>query len=114
MPELIVVTFDSEAGAEALVRWNHPERGMVPPNDFIPVAEETGLIEAMGLWGLTAVCTQSMEWQKNGIFNGRLLHMSHVNASQLLIGGSPHGFAVAAMQDHRIPTPLQVPTTVGA
>ncbi len=54
-------------GAEALLRWNHPSKGLVPPIDFIPLAEETGLIRVMGYWGLKAVCKQSMEWQKRGI-----------------------------------------------
>jgi diguanylate cyclase (GGDEF)-like protein/PAS domain S-box-containing protein len=49
-------------GAEALVRWNHPVRGMVPPNDFIPLAEETGLILPLGDWVLETTCAHIASW----------------------------------------------------
>jgi diguanylate cyclase (GGDEF)-like protein/PAS domain S-box-containing protein len=54
-------------GAEALLRWNHPSKGLISPSDFIPLAEESGLIRVMGFLGLKAVCNQSMEWQKSGV-----------------------------------------------
>jgi diguanylate cyclase (GGDEF)-like protein len=54
-------------GVEALLRWTHPEYGMLPPAQFIPLAEETGLIVPIGRWALNAACAQNMEWQRRGL-----------------------------------------------
>ena len=65
-PQVDVATLEV-TGLEALVRWNHPTRGMVPPCDFIPMAEESGLIIPLGLWVLNEACRQACVWQDMGL-----------------------------------------------
>ena len=54
-------------GVEALLRWTHPEYGMLPPGQFSPLAEETGLIVPIGRWALMEACAQNMAWQRSGL-----------------------------------------------
>ncbi len=64
-----IVALDSGkvTGCEALLRWNHPTRGLLSPSEFIPIAEGTGLILPIGKWILRAACTQNRAWRKAGL-----------------------------------------------
>jgi EAL domain-containing protein (putative c-di-GMP-specific phosphodiesterase class I) len=69
-------------GLEALIRWAHPERGLIPPMDFIPLAEETGLILPIGDWGLSEACTQIQKWSCEDSRNNSLRVCVNLSARQ--------------------------------
>ena len=78
--------FDAEGhlvGAEALVRWQHPQRGLVAPGYFIPLAEETGLILPLGQWVMEQVCQQLADWHRHPVL-GQLVVSVNLCAHQLL------------------------------
>ncbi|RCS24768.1 EAL domain-containing protein [Phyllobacterium salinisoli] len=62
---IFTLSDDSISGFEALIRWHHPQRGMVSPAEFIPVAEETGLISGIGQWVLREACLTAARWPKS-------------------------------------------------
>jgi diguanylate cyclase (GGDEF)-like protein/PAS domain S-box-containing protein len=65
-PQLLLAS-DQLAGVEALVRWRHPERGLIPPDIFIPLAEQSGLIQEIGEWVLDDACRQMAVWRDAGL-----------------------------------------------
>ena len=70
-------------GVEALIRWDHPERGVISPIDFIPVAEATSLIVAIGGWALLEACQQLNQWQEQFSSNPQLTMNVNISKRQL-------------------------------
>ena len=77
----VSLTTDLIAGMEALLRWDHPERGLIPPSEFIPVAEWTGLIVPIGAWMIEESCRQAAAWQRAYPSSTRKLQVN-VSAAQ--------------------------------
>jgi diguanylate cyclase (GGDEF)-like protein len=77
---VLALEADRVVGFEALIRWQHPERGLLRPADFIAVAEETGLIQAIGQWTFRTACRQAREWISS--FDETLTMAVNVSAKQ--------------------------------
>ncbi len=96
-------------GAEALIRWQHPHRGLVLPGDFMPLAEETGLIVQLGEWVLLAACTQVKTWQRAG---GSPLRVAvNLSTRQLQQPGLVAAVAGVLEQTHLDPGSLELEIT---
>jgi diguanylate cyclase (GGDEF)-like protein len=96
-------------GLEALLRWNHPERGLVPPLTFIPIAEHCGLIDAVGTEVLQMLCRQLRDWQQAAI---PLLPVAINVSPRQFERGSLHELMLTAARDYQIsPDLLQVEIT---
>jgi EAL domain-containing protein (putative c-di-GMP-specific phosphodiesterase class I) len=74
-------------GVEALIRWNHPVRGLLQPVEFIPFAEESGLIVEIGTWVLGEACRQAADWRRQGLTTGEFAMAVNVSARQLVGDG---------------------------
>ena len=92
-------------GAEALVRWDHPRRGVVPPVEFISLAEELGLINTLGTWVLGEACRQVSEWRSRGEAGEDFVMAVNVSARQLadpgfasIVSGAIAGHGLSAAQ----------------
>jgi diguanylate cyclase (GGDEF)-like protein len=80
---IVALPSRSTVRLEALLRWEHPSRGLVLPGEFIPVLEETGLIVPTGLWVLEEACRQLVAWRRQGAFGGQPVRVSiNVSARQ--------------------------------
>ena len=71
-------------GVEALIRWNHPVRGLLHPVEFIPFAEESSLIVEIGVWVLGEACMQAADWRRRGLSTGEFAMSVNVSARQLV------------------------------
>ena len=80
---IAMLTMGEIVGFEALIRWRHPDKGMVPPDDFIPLSEETGLVVPMGSWVLEEACRQATEWNNLLGHERRIIVGVNVSAQQL-------------------------------
>lgn len=87
-------------GMEALVRWIHPERGMISPVEFIPIAEDTGLIVSIGRWVLREACRQNAAWQQAGM---RSLRVAVNLSARQFLSGNLLAEIDAALTDTKLP-----------
>jgi diguanylate cyclase (GGDEF)-like protein len=99
-------------GAEALLRWQHPKRGLVQPDEFIPLAAETGLIVPIGEWVLRAACAQAKAWQEDGL--GPQWVSVNVSARQVEQPGLVAAVAGALAECGLRPASLHLELTEGA
>jgi diguanylate cyclase (GGDEF)-like protein len=96
-------------GAEALLRWQHPELGLVPPGQFIPLAEETGLILPIGEWVLATACRQSREWLDAG--HPALPISVNMSAANFRAGNLPELVERALAANSLVPDHLELEVT---
>lgn len=85
------------SGVEALVRWHHPEQGVIAPTRFIPIAEQSGLIQQIGAWVLNEACRQARRWQDMGLAVGRVaINISGKQIQQACFAG----LVESTLQEH--------------
>ncbi len=108
----VVTTTGKIQGVEALIRWRHPERGLIPPVEFIPLAEETGLIGPIGDWVVHEACRQAKAWQRAGLPPVRVA--VNLSASQFRLGGLVDTIRDALSAADLSPQSLEVELTESA
>lgn len=94
-------------GAEALMRWQHPVRGAIPPNVFIPIAEDTGLIARIGRWVLRESLRQLADWRRTGVVDDEFWMSINVSPRQLRDPDLP-GVLAAALSGYGVPSAVVV------
>jgi cyclic di-GMP phosphodiesterase Gmr len=95
-------------GVEALIRWNHPDKGIISPASFIPYAEESGLIVPLGRWIMTAAAKQAGEWKKKGM---KIRIAINVSARQLRLPTIIEDFTAALLQNNLTPSMIDIELT---
>jgi diguanylate cyclase (GGDEF)-like protein/PAS domain S-box-containing protein len=100
-------------GFEALVRWQHPDRGLLCPADFIPLAEETGMIGIIGEWVLRSACQQLRRWQERFPMDPPLTMSANLSGRQLASPGLPARLASVLNQTGIDPGTLRLEITEG-
>ena len=110
-PKVVTATGKIQ-GVEALIRWRHPERGLIPPAEFIPLAEETGLIGAIGEWVVREACRQAKAWQRAGLPPVRVA--VNLSASQFRLGSLVDTIRSALAAVDLAPQSLEVELTESA
>ncbi len=98
-PRVDVVT-GRIVGAEALIRWQHPERGLLPPAEFIPLVEDAGLVIPIGEWAIRTVCAQSAAWTAEGLESVPVA--VNLASTHLRERGLP-ALVARALQEHGVP-----------
>ena len=89
---IVKIRDDRLRAAEALLRWNHPVHGQLPPDRFLPLAEESGILDEIGWWVIDSVCSHITQWKRKGIY--RLDYISiNIDAAQLLTYAFEEKFA---------------------
>jgi EAL domain-containing protein (putative c-di-GMP-specific phosphodiesterase class I) len=106
---LVELDRDLVYGVEALLRWRHPTRGLLPPSEFLPLAETTGLILPMGHWVLAAACRQVRAWE--GVGAGALAVAVNLSARQFQDRHLPHQVWHVLARSGLPPSRLQIEIT---
>jgi len=101
---IVILEQQQLAGCEALLRWHHPQRGLISPSEFMPIAEETGLIIDLGRWVLQAACCQMRRWQIQGLFDQEAVISVNLSMVQLwqpdLLDQIDEALALAQLPSH--------------